>query len=217
VPDEKISVVHHGFDLDRLDPVRVDSAHVRRKLGLDGNLVIGAVGRIYWIKNYPALLEAFAAVLGQTPEARLLIVGSGDSSELALRARGLGIGDRVILPGPRADVPEVLAAMDVFVHPAVAESFGMVIIEAMAMAKPVLTTPVGIAPEVVRDGETGVLSRAANAADLAAGLRSILALRGQWPRLGEAAKREVSGFTADAMGRRYAALYDTWLDDAASD
>ena len=84
-----------------------------------------------------------------------MIVGAGDASGLAARARELNIGDRVVLCGPRDDVPDVLAAVDVFVHPAVAESFGMVIVEAMAMARPVLSTPVGIAPEVISAGETG--------------------------------------------------------------
>jgi glycosyltransferase involved in cell wall biosynthesis len=104
----------------------------------------------------------------------------------------------------------------VFVHPALAESFGMVIVEAMAMARPVLTTPVGIAPEVVRDGVTGVLSRGSGAADLATGLRSILALQDRWPALGAAARREVSGFTAANMGRRYAQLYSACLAGASA-
>jgi glycosyltransferase involved in cell wall biosynthesis len=216
VPADKISVVHHGFDLKRLDPDLVDGSRVRRELGLEDKLVFGAIGRIYWIKNYRALLEAFALTLRDTPEARLLIVGSGDPSELTMRAAEFGIGDRVIVTGHRADIPEVLAALDVFVHPALAESFGMVIIEAMAMAKPVLTTPVGIAPEVVRDGVTGVLSRGADSADLAAGLRSIFALRSRWQALGAAAKREVSGFTATHMGSRYAELYDTCLSETST-
>jgi glycosyltransferase involved in cell wall biosynthesis len=214
VPDGKISVVHHGFDLEQFDPDLVDQARVRREFGLEGKLVVGAIGRIYWIKNYPALLEAFAAALGETPEARLLIVGSGEPSALIARAGALGIGDRVILSGPRGDIPDVLAALDVFVHPALAESFGMVIIEAMAMARPVLTTPVGIALEVVRDGVTGVLSQGGSSEDLAVGLRSMLALRHRWQALGAAAKREVSMFTATNMGRRYAELYSAWLDDA---
>jgi glycosyltransferase involved in cell wall biosynthesis len=211
-PDHKISVVPHGFDLARLDPNVVDRARVRRELGLEGKLVIGAIGRIYWIKNYPALLDAFARSLGEVVDARLLIVGSGDAADLIAHARGLGIGDRVILSGPRSDIPELLAAMDVFVHPALAESFGMVIVEAMAMARPVLSTPVGIAPDVVRDGVTGVLSHGSTSEHLAAGLGSMLALRGRWPALGAAAQHEVSGFTAENMGRRYAELYESWLD-----
>jgi glycosyltransferase involved in cell wall biosynthesis len=216
VPDEKISIVHHGFDLKRLDPHSVDEARVRRELGLEGRLVVGAIGRIYWIKNYPALLEAFASALSETPEARLLIVGPGEPAQLRALAGALGIGDRVLLCGARSDIPDVLAAMDLFVHPALAESFGMAIIEAMAMAKPVLTTRVGIAPEVVRDGVTGVFSRGGNSADLAVGLRSMLALRARWQTLGAAARREVSGFTAANMGRRYAELYDAWLDEATA-
>ena len=55
VPEQKIEIVHHGFDLERLDPHNVDSARVRRELGLEGKLVFGAIGRLYALKNYAAL------------------------------------------------------------------------------------------------------------------------------------------------------------------
>ena len=124
-----------------LDPGNADSARVREELGLKGKLVFGAIGRLYALKNYPALVpQAFASALGEVREARLLIVGAGDSGPLVAQANELGIGDRVLVCGPRSDIPDVLAAIDVFVHPAIAESFGMVIIEAMAMGKPVLNS-----------------------------------------------------------------------------
>jgi glycosyltransferase involved in cell wall biosynthesis len=208
---DKISVVHHGFDLERWDPGKVDGLRIRRELGLEEKLVVGAIGRIYRLKNYPALLRAFTSAFSEIPDARLVIVGAGEPDSLIALARTFGIADRVAFPGPRNDIPEVLAALDVFVHPAVAESFGMVIVEAMAMARPVLTTPVGIAPEIVREGATGVMSGGSTWKDLAAGLRSMLALRDRWPSLGAAAREEASRFKAANMGRRYAELYEAWL------
>jgi glycosyltransferase involved in cell wall biosynthesis len=211
VPERKIEVVHHGFDLARLDPRRVDGARVRRELGLEVSLVFGAIGRLYPLKNHPALVRAFASALADVPEARLLIVGPGDARPLATLARQLGIADRVRLCGPRDDVPEVLAAIDVFVHPALAESFGMVIVEAMAMARPVLSTPVGIAPEVIFSGETGLLCSSPDWNSLARGLREILALRVSWARIGAAARRRVQAFTAASTAARYLELYGQWL------
>ena len=211
VPQAKIEVVHHGFNLERLNPQNADPARVRRELGLEGKLVFGAIGRLYPLKNYPALIEAFASALGEVREARLVIVGAGDASALAARARSLGVGDRVLLCGPRDDVPDVLAAVDVFVHPAIAESFGMVIVEAMAMARPVLSTRVGIAPEVIEAGETGLLCSSPEPSALASGLREMLALRRSWPAISIAARRRVQTFTAASMGNLYRELYARWL------
>jgi glycosyltransferase involved in cell wall biosynthesis len=211
---DKVEVVHHGFDLARLDPAAVDGSRVRRELGLDGKLVFGAIGRMYALKNYPALLEAFAAALGHEPDARLVIAGPGDASPLARQAQRLGIGERVVLLGSREDVPQLLAAFDVFVHPAIAESFGMVIVEAMAMARPVLSTPVGIAPEVIEHKETGVLARGSTSSALADALREMLSLRGRWREIGAAAREVVSGFTAKRMAARHAELYRRWLAES---
>ena len=85
---------------------------------MKGKLVFGAIGRLYALKNYPALVTAFASALGEVRDARLLIVGAGDSGPLVAQANELGIGDRVLVCGPRSDIPDVLAAIDVFVHPA---------------------------------------------------------------------------------------------------
>lgn len=211
VSEDKIEIVHHGFDLARLDPGALDGRPVRRQLGLEDAIVFGAIGRIYRLKNHLALIEAFAAAFDATPEARLVIVGPGDPRPLAAHAASLGIGERVVLTGPRNDIPEVLAAFDAFVHPALAESFGMVIIEAMAMGLPVLSTPVGIAPEVIEPPTTGLLTSGSDAAALERGLLSLLELRPSWPHMGASARRHVRGFTAQRMARRYQELYAEWL------
>jgi glycosyltransferase involved in cell wall biosynthesis len=211
---DKVEVVHHGFDLGRLDPVRVSGDAVRRELGLSGDApVLAAIGRLYRMKNLEALLRAFAVV---STRERLLIGGPGDPGALRALAGRLGVADRVVLAGPRSDVPEVLAACDAFVHPALAESFGMVIVEAMAMARPILAPPVGIAGEVVETGVTGVLARSPGEADLATGLQELLALRARWPEMGRAARDRVAGFTAVAMTARHEELYARWDQAACS-
>jgi glycosyltransferase involved in cell wall biosynthesis len=128
------------------------------------------------------------------------------------RAAALGIGDRVVFTGPRSDVPELLAAFDAFVHPAVAESFGMVIVEAMAMGLPVLTTPVGIACEVIHGRGSGLVTNGSDPIALERGLLELLELRSSWPEMGAAARRQVVGFTAQRMASRYHELYEKWLD-----
>lgn len=214
VDGAKIEIVHHGFDLDRLDPAGRDGGAALADLGIDRGPILGAIGRLYSLKNYSSLISAFRQAA--PADAKLVIVGPGDASPLLELASELGIADRVFLTGPRADVAEMLAAFDVFVHPALAESFGMVIVEAMAMAKPVVSTPVGIAPEVIEAGVTGVLAKDGSVGALAEALESIFLMRDRWITLGTNGRERVSGFTADAMASRYAQLYRGWLAQGRS-
>jgi glycosyltransferase involved in cell wall biosynthesis len=205
---DKVTVVHHGFELDRLDPARVDGGRVRAELGLEGRLVIGSIGRLYWIKNQEALVRAFASVAPTAPDAVLLLVGGGDPVPIRRLARALGLDSgRVVVLAPRDDVPELLAAIDLFVHPALAESFAMVIVEAMAMARPVLSTPVGIVPEIVEHGNTGLLARDGSVRALAQAISHALATRGRWPDIGAEARRTVGGLRAERMIEEYEQLY----------
>jgi glycosyltransferase involved in cell wall biosynthesis len=207
----KIEVVHHGFDMTRLDPSRVDGARVRGELGLENALVFGAVGRLYWLKNQSALVEAFPAVVAAAPDAQLVIVGGGDAAPLVALASRLGISENVSVLSVRNDVPELLAAFDVFVHPAIAESFGMVIVEAMAMERPVVSTRVGIAPDVIESGVNGLLSAGSDRAMLERAMLEMLEIRPRWLDMGTAARGSVVGWTAERMAARYEELYEAWL------
>jgi glycosyltransferase involved in cell wall biosynthesis len=168
--------------------------------------VFGSIGRLYWIKNQEALVRAFATATSDEPDAVLLLVGGGDDTEIRALAGSLGIGDRVLLAPRRGDVPELLAAMDVFVHPALAESFGMVIVEAMAMGLPIVSTPVGIAPEALSEG-VGVLARNGSVEGLEEALAAILDRRESWPTMSREAGRRAQAFRADQMVKAYEALY----------
>jgi len=207
VPPEKVKVVPHGFELEKLDPGSVDRSAVRAELELDGRTVITSIGRVYWIKNQAALVHAFARVTKDDPDAVLLLVGAGEYSSVRELARSLGVQDRVRTLPARGDVPALLAASDLFVHPALAESFAMVIVEAMAMACPVVSTPVGIAPDVVDDGRTGVLATGGAVDALTEALRTALSMRDSWPDWGAAARARALDFPADGMVRSYEALY----------
>jgi glycosyltransferase involved in cell wall biosynthesis len=207
VPAEKVSVVHHGFELDRLDPAAVRGDRIRAELALEGRTVLTSIGRIYWMKNQEALVRAFAAVAKDASDAVLVLVGAGDGRLLLDTARSLGIEERLRVLPRRTDVPELLAATDLFVHPALAESFAMVIIEAMALACPVVSAPVGIAPEVVEDGVTGVLSKDGDVDSLTGALRAALGMRDRWDEMGAAARRRALEFPASHMVESYERLY----------
>jgi glycosyltransferase involved in cell wall biosynthesis len=124
------------------------------------------------------------------------------------QARELGIGDRVIFAGWRTDVPALLAAMDVFVMPSLFEGGPTTVLEAMAMALPTAATRVGMVPEVMEHGETGMIVEPGDSAGLAHAISALVAdgdLRG---RMGQQARaKAIEDFSIDLMVERYLALF----------
>jgi glycosyltransferase involved in cell wall biosynthesis len=211
IPPEHIAVVPHGLDERRLISPAGARVQLRRALGIEDRVVVGAIGRLYWIKQYENLVRSFAAVAHARPELVLLIVGEGEQrAQLQALARELTVEDRIMWLGPRGDVPGLLAAMDIFVHPALTESFGLVLVEAMAAGKPLLSTAVGVAPQIVIDGETGLLVPARDPQALTRGLERLLGMRERWPAMGENAQRVAREFTAPKMVAAYEGLTSEW-------
>jgi glycosyltransferase involved in cell wall biosynthesis/protein-tyrosine-phosphatase len=153
-----ITPIHNGLDLRRVKPARSRDA-VRRELGVDpGALLIGTVGRLSPVKGHADLLRAARLILEREPAARFLIVGGGPlHDELVALAAELGIERECIFAGPRADVYDLMAALDIFVLPSLDEGIPMAVLEAMALGRPVVATRVGGLPEIIREGETGLL------------------------------------------------------------
>ena len=171
------------------------------------------VGSLYGVKGHRYLLEAAPSVLKACPSTVFLIAGRGEC-ETALReqARSLGIDAQVRFLGFRQDVPALLAICDVFVLPSLSEGLSIAILEAMAAARPVVTTRVGGNPELVVDGETGVLVEPADARRLASAVIRILTDPAEARRLGENGLSRVRGrFNIGAMVREYEATYDAAL------
>ena len=176
--------------------------------------MLGAVSRFFWVKNLASLISAFAALASSDPDLALVIVGgAGDSSSVDALARELGVSDRIRILGRRSDIADVMAAFDVFVHPALAESFGFVIVEAMAMQLPVVSTRVGVAEEVIEDGVSGVLARSTDPEGIRDAIAEVLAMRPRWAQLGAEARRRALEFTAERWVRQHEEQYKQWLTD----
>lgn len=159
LPESKVGVIHNGIDVGRFDPENVDGDEVKAELGIAGDeKVIGTVARLCPEKGLFELMHAFELLAGKYP-VRLLVVGDGPSrSELQALATKKSIAGKVIFEGLRHDVDRMYSAMDVFVLPAVwEEPFGLVVIEAMAMQRPVVATEVGGIPEIIEHGRNGIL------------------------------------------------------------
>lgn len=162
LPASQVQTILYGIATaayPRVAPAAV--AALRREWGAtDGTLVIGFAGRFVEQKDIPTLIRAFARLREISGcDARLVLVGRGELVEPMRRlAAAAGVGERVVLPGFREDVPVVMRAFDVFAITSVHEGFGLVLVEAMAAERPVVATHAGAMPEIVVDGETGFLA-----------------------------------------------------------
>lgn len=204
LPPDKIAVVHYG--LDELPGAWGDSAPV--DVPEDAPVLLG-VGRLVPQKGYDTAVRAFADIHARRPEAVLVILGEGPERESLERlSRDLGLGESLRLPGRAGDVAAWLERADLFLHPARWEGFGLVLLEAMLASLPVVATRVSAIPEVVADGETGVLVEPDDPAALAGALERVLFSAELAQRLGEGGReRARSEFAVERMATATAAVY----------
>lgn len=215
VLSSRLRVLYSGVEMSRV-PEQADGRDIRRTYGIPAEApLLGTVANLFERKGYEVMLEAFPAIMKASPAVQYLIVGSGDAAyEARLRAmvEVLGLERRVHFAGFQKSVFPCLAAMDLYVHPALMEGFGIAVLEAMAMRKPVVATATGGLPEIVQDGETGMLVPPGDAGALARAVSSLLQDPGRRKQFGEAGRARVAAqFTAEAMMDRLTSGYDTVL------
>ncbi len=182
----------------------------RQQLGLpDDAGLLGMVARLHPQKGHTYLLAAFAQVIQQMPETRLLIIGDGPLRQsLEHQAAGLGLAGRIHFLGDRSDGADLLPLLDVYVHSSLFEGMPNAVMEAMAAARPVIATNVDGTPELVVDQQTGWLVEPADPAALAGRMMFALHHPEEARRMGlAAAERMKIHFSADSMIAAYDALY----------
>jgi len=212
-PRERIQTIRNGLDLAQWGAG--DRVKTRAALGAaPDDVLVLAVGRLVPVKNHALLISAFAQARKTGARCRLLIAGDGPlSKELETCVRSLGMGSDVTLLGERRDIPDLLAACDVFVLSSDSEGMSNTIIEAMAAGRPVVATNVGGNPELVVDGETGLLVDRGNGDAMAAALVALASDAGLRERTGAAGReRACREFGVSRMLQEYERLY---LDVAA--
>ena len=210
----RFEVIYDGLDLQAFQ-ARRSEGEVRRELGLrEGAEVVGVVANIQEWKGQKILVEALSLLQEKRPMLVALLVGGIHRSGAAYAAlvRGLaedcGLTDRVFWTGPRPDVADLMNAMDVVVHTSVrGEPFGRVIIEGMAVGKPVVATRAGGVPEFVHDGQDAVLVEPGDAAALAACLDRLLDSPSERERLSKGALESVERF---ALARHVERMTDVF-------
>jgi glycosyltransferase involved in cell wall biosynthesis len=191
----KVVVVGNGIEVDAFNP------------GSHRGMVVTTVSVLREGKGIEVLLDAIPSVLARHPGARFLLAGDGPLRE-PLAARASHLEDRVTWAGFRRDVPELLAASDLFVLPSLADAYPTALMEAMAAGLPVVSTRVGGIPEIVDDGRTGRLVPPGDAEALARAISDLLDSPEKREALGRAARQEAERrFSTAAWVERLKQVY----------
>jgi PEP-CTERM/exosortase A-associated glycosyltransferase len=215
-----VTVIPNGVDVKAFDFDAPPDPQLRRHLGLDGATVIGFAGSFYGYEGLDLLLDAAALLTATRPDLRVLLVGGGpQEANLGSQARRLGIAERVIFAGrvPHGEVQRYYNLIDVLAYPRRSIRLTEVVtplkpLEAMAQGRIFVASNVGGHRELVRDGETGFLFPAGDAAALARTIDEVLSRRGDWDRVKRQARRFVEDERTWARSvARYADVYGNVL------
>jgi len=215
IPERRLRVILNGVDLTRYGPAPAARAAVRKALDLpaDGFVAL-TVAALFEVKAHADLIDAAAIVLRTHPGALFLFAGEGPlEQDLRDRAERLGVAKRIRFLGFRRDVPELLAASDVFVLPSQSEGLPVSVVEASAAGLPVVATDVGGTGEVVEHDRTGLLVPARDPERLAAAIGRIAADPEAARRMGAAGRERAHGrFGLEQMMADYRRLYTQLTD-----
>lgn len=209
ISDRKLVTIPNGIDASAYVG-QFDVAAKKRELGLPENgPVIGLAARLAEQKGLIHLLEAMPVLQSRFPDLHLLIAGEGElEASLKQSAVELGVDGQTHFLGPRRDVPELYAAMDLFMLPSYWEGLPMAILEAMAAGLPVVGCDVGGVATAVRPGINGLLVEPGRPDDLAEATTELLLDPNRMTQFGEAASKIFQEtFSAEPMARAYERLY----------
>ncbi len=219
LPSRPVRIVYPGADLARFELNRLSPPEeMRRKLGLpDRGSLIGIVGRLQRWKGMHVLVEAMPRVLESYPDSYCVVVGGKHDLEpdyeyyLKERIKVLGLDSQVILVGLQRNIPEWMQAMDIVIHASDNEPFGIVIVEAMALGKPIVAGDTGGPTEIVTDEINGLLVPYGNSDALAGAILRYLNNPEFARRLGVAARERAQDFSVQAYVRNFIKATDDLL------
>jgi glycosyltransferase involved in cell wall biosynthesis len=210
-PADRFIPIYSGMDLSSFHP-GTNPAKVREELGLRAkDQAVGTVGRLVPVKGHRYLIEAASQVVRVIPGVKFFLVGDGPCrEELEGQVARLNLGNNVHFLGLReSGLEEIMAALDLFVLPSLNEGMGRVLIQAMALGRPVVATEVSGIPEVVKNNETGILVPPGESKALAEAIITLLRDKKRAGEMGRAGRERVnSSFTSRIMIEKIANLYE---------
>jgi glycosyltransferase involved in cell wall biosynthesis len=209
IEDARTVTVHEGIDIQHVDAAPPVDVHAEFWLPHQAP-VVGNIAALVPHKGQRDFIDAAALVVRDVPDARFLVLGEGELRDaLERQIRHLHLEKHVLLTGFRPDALSLLKAFDVFVMSSVQEGLGTSLLDAMACSKPVVATSVGGIPEVVVDGETGMLVEPKQPRQMASAIVRLLKSGAARREMGEAGRaRVLARFTVERMVAQTMDVYE---------
>lgn len=218
IAPQRIVKIYNGIEKDEYCIADEEIAHRRLRFRTKVNIgqdvaVIGIIGRLVWQKGFEYFIEAIPEVLKEYKQARFLLVGTGElEEELKVKSKKLKLEEKAIFTGFMSDIKDVLASIDVFVIPSLREGLPVVLLEAMAMKKPIVATNIEGIAEILENGVSGLLVPPRNSKALAEAVINMLTYKEKALRMGISARMIVEErFGVDIMVQKVEEVYEELL------
>jgi len=213
--EDKIKLLHNGVDMKKFNPAYYDSSIIRKEFRIKNNeLIIGMLARFSWGKGHEEFLYAAKILKSKYENLKFMIVGQASRGEneyadkIKKLTKDYHLENDVIFTGFRKDIPQVLAAMDIFAFPSHSEAFGIALVEAMAMGKPNVCSNSDGVLDIVINGTTGLLFQKQDGKDLADKLEILINTPGKRKEFSFAArKRAVNNFDLEVLTDKVIEIY----------
>ncbi len=214
IDQQKTEVIHSGIDIHKFDAVKADSSF-KESLGIPADhVVIGTVAALVGHKDYPNLLSAAQKVIQHTERVSFLAAGSGArESDIKHLANSLELQNRFHFLGYRNDIGKVLKSMDIFVMSSKEEGLGTSILDAQAIGLPCVGTDAGGIPEIIHDGENGLLIPRQNPEKLADALLKLVARQDLREQYGKKARQTVKNYSKEKTTQKNIDLYQRLIEE----
>ena len=212
---KKYTIIHSGVKLVYFANMRIDIKARKKELEIPpGYNVVGTIGRLVPIKGYKYLISAAKKIVEEVDKTVFVIVGDGYLKlELEKYAEALGVRKNIIFTGWRADSSDILYLFDIFVLPSLNEGMGRVIIEAMALGKPVVASSVGGILDLIKDSKNGILVPPRNSDALGNAILQLIRNKDLAEELGNNGKAMVyPEFDISVMLKKIENLYESLLN-----
>jgi glycosyltransferase involved in cell wall biosynthesis len=208
--EDTFVIIHSGVELNKFKEMPlIEGQNLRKNLGLpEDALIIGTSGRLEPVKGPEFLIKAANRIISQYPNTFFLFVGDGSlRRDLEKKALDLGIEKNIVFLGWRNDVSKIISIYDIFVLPSLNEGMGRVLVEAMALGKPIVASNAGGIPDLITHGKTGFLVPPKNSKELAKYIQILLENKEKRVKMGLAGKKMALNFSKEIMVSKTVELY----------
>lgn len=212
--EDRLVVIPSGIELHKYQPApREERFKLRIELGIpEHSVVAGTAGRLVPVKGPALLLQAFKQVISEHPDTCLVFAGDGPlRKSLEKNAVDMGLAKKIVFTGWRDDMARILSVFDIFCLPSLNEGMGRVLVEAMALGKPVVASEVGGIPDLISPGKNGFLVPPRNPGELARQIIFLIENREEREKMGRVGKEMVPAFSDEIMVKKISGLYEKAL------